>query len=151
MAAGKQAQQQGLVDREFHSIRELLEMLMSESSPTRKRMPVKPSFGWAPPTDVYETEDAFVVTMDIAGLERDHILVETTENVLIIRGVRDETAPRGRKQFHKLEIQVGPFQRLIQVPPTVDIETMSKTYDKGFLEIRLKKRSDINRREIDIE
>ena len=130
------------VDREFHNIRELLEMLMSEMSPVRQKIPMRPNLGWSPPTDVFETETDFVVTMDIAV---------TDGKILTIRGIRNELSPPGRKQFHKLEIQVGPFQRMIQIPVPVD-QHIFTDYSNGLLEIRLKKRFDKpSRREIDVE
>jgi HSP20 family protein len=139
-------------DREFHNIRELLEMLMSEMRPTKHRMHMRPSLGWAPPTDVYETESEFVVTMDIAGMNPDDIGVITDGKLITIRGNRRELAAGGPKQFHKLEIQVGPFQRIIHIPVAVDAETVTKEYRGGLLEIRMKKTAErTSRREIDIE
>jgi len=127
------------VDREFHNIREMLEMLMSELSPTKHKLNTRPNLGWAPPTDVFETDKEFVTVVDIAGMDRNKISVFTDGAVLAIRGVRHEAAPAGKKQFHKLEIQVGPFQRLIQIPVTVDSKTIFTDYSNGLLEVRLKK------------
>ena len=134
--------QHHLADREFENIRELLEMLMSELSPSQHRLRMKPNFGWAPPTDVYETETDFVVTMDIAGMDSNNINVYTDGKMLTIRGIRSEVAPDGKKQFHKLEIQVGPFQRHIALPVPVDSQNMFTNYSNGLLEIRLKKKFD---------
>jgi HSP20 family protein len=128
-----------VVDREFHNIRELLEMLMSELAPTKQKMTMRPNLGWAPPTDVYETETEFVTTMDIAGMDRSKISVFTDGKMLTIRGIRNELAPAGKKQFHKLEIQVGPFQRLIQIPVAIDSKSIFTNYSNGLLEVRLKK------------
>ena len=41
-----------LVDREFHNLRELFEMLMSEMSPSDQKLKMRPNLGWAPPTHV---------------------------------------------------------------------------------------------------
>ena len=142
----------GLVDKEFHNIRELLEMLMSEMSPTKHRMRMKPNLGWAPPTDVYETETEFIITMDIAGMDPSNISVLTDGSVLTIRGVRSEVAPRCKKQFHKMEIQVGPFQRLIQLPLPIDNKSIFTNYSNGLLEVRLKKSfEEPETREIEVE
>ena len=80
------AERIGMVDREFHRIRELLEMLMSEHTPSKHKIRSRPNFGWAPPTDVYETETEFVITMDIAGMDRRDIDVVTDGKMLTIRG-----------------------------------------------------------------
>ena len=142
----------GLVDKDFHNIRELLEMLMSEMSPAKHKITMRPSLGWAPPTDVCETETEFIVTMDIAGMDRSNIGVFTDGKILTIRGVRDEISPPGRKQFHKLEIQVGPFQRHIQIPVEIDSQSIFTNYSNGLLEIRLKKKFDrAKKRRIEVE
>jgi HSP20 family protein len=139
-----------VVDREFHNIRELLEMLMTELSPTKQKMRMRPNLGWAPPTDVYETETEFVTTVDIAGMDQTKISVFTDGKLLTIRGIRSELAAAGKKQFHKLEIQVGPFQRLIQIPVPVDRGSIFTNYSNGLLEVRLKKQAPA-RRHIEVE
>jgi HSP20 family protein len=115
-------------------------------------MSVRPNLGFAPPTDVYETETEFVTTVDIAGMDRSKISVFTDGKVLTIRGIRNEVAPAGKKQFHKLEIQVGPFQRLIQIPVGIDSKSIFTNYANGLLEVRLKKTfDDRETRHIEIE
>lgn len=127
------------VHREFHNIRELLEMLMSEHTPAKHRIKLGAGFGWSPPTDVFETETEVIIMVDIAGMSRREINVVTDGTILTIQGVRGETAPPGKKHFHKMEIQVGPFQRLIQMPVPVDSGRVFTNYSNGLLEIRLKK------------
>ena len=127
-----------VADREFHNIRELLDMLMSELSPAKGKINIRPNLGWAPPTDVYETETEFVTTVDIAGMDRNKITVLTDGEVLTIRGVRSEVEPPGKKQFHKLEIQVGPFQRLIQIPVSVVSKSSRAQQAEGDLRVHQK-------------
>jgi len=137
---------------DIDNIRELLEMLMSEHTPAKHQIKMKTSFGWEPAMDVFDTDTEFVVIMDIAGMDRKEISVFTDGNILRISGVRKDIIPSGKKQFHSLEIQVGPFQRLIGIPVPVDPESVSTHYNNGLLEIRLKKRFDKPEiRKIDIE
>jgi HSP20 family protein len=124
---------------DIENIREMLEMLMSEHTPGKHQIKMKTSFGWEPPMDVFDTESEFVVIMDIAGMDRKDISVFTDGSILRIAGIRKDLKPEGRKQFHSLEIQVGPFQRLIGIPAAVDSNSVSTHYANGLLEIRLKK------------
>lgn len=140
------------VDKEFHNIRELLEMLMSEHTPTKYKIKTKPSLSWSPPMDVFETGTEFVVIMDIAGMVRRDIGVFTDGKILRIQGVREEVTHLDKKQFHSMEIQVGPFQRLIRIPVAVKSQSISTSYSNGFLEIRLKKKfAKDKKRKIDVE
>ncbi len=108
--------QHDLVDREFHNLRELFEMLMSEMSPSDQKLKMRPNLGWAPPDRCLRHGNGIVVTMDIAGMDLKEINVFTDGNVVTIRGVRKEITPRCKKQFHAMEIRVGPFQRHIEIP-----------------------------------
>ncbi len=141
-----------LVDREFQHIRELFEALMSGMSIGEKKLRAGAPLAWVPPMDVYETETEFIVSMDIAGMNVRDISVLTDGDVITIRGVRQEIAPRCKKQFHKMEIQVGPFQRNIDVPVPVDLQSMSTTYSNGLLEVRLKRKPDQRtKRSVEVE
>ncbi len=137
---------------DIENIRELLEMLMSDHTPGKHQIKMKTSFGWEPPMDVFDTETEFVVIMDIAGMVRKDISVFTDGHVLRISGVRKDIIPVGKKQFHSLEIQVGPFQRLIGIPVSVVGDSLSTHYSNGLLECRLKKQFDKpEKKKIDIE
>jgi HSP20 family protein len=140
------------VHREFRNIRELLEMLMSEHTPAKHKIKMEAGFGWNPPTDVFETETEIIVMMDIAGMNRRDISVVTDGKILTIQGIRNEVAMPGKKHFHKMEIEVGPFQRLIDIPVSVDSGSVFTNYSNGMLEIRLKKRFDEPRKKnIEVE
>jgi HSP20 family protein len=93
---------------------------------------------WKPPTDVYETETAIVVHMDIAGMRSEDFQVELANGVLTIQGER-VTAGEGKRHYHIMEVQVGPFERRLRVPVPVEPDTIHASYDAGFLEVRLRK------------
>lgn len=142
----------GLRANDIENIRELLEMLMSDHTPGKHQIKMKTSFGWEPPMDVFDTETEFVVIMDIAGMNRKEMSVFTDGHVLRISGVRKDIIPAGKKQFHALEIQVGPFQRLIGIPVPVVEDSLSTHYSNGLLEVRLKKRFDEpTKKKIDVD
>jgi HSP20 family protein len=93
---------------------------------------------WRPPTDIYETDDAFVVVMDIAGVEPDGFTVTFDAGVLTVSGERLEQAS-GRREYHAMEVKVGPFERRFRFTKRVDRASLKATYEVGFLEIRLAK------------
>ena len=96
------------------------------------------SLKWKPPTDVYETADAIVVHMDIAGMRSEDFQVELAEGILTIGGERQ--APReGKRHYHAMEVQIGPFERRLRLPVPVDPTSIHASYEAGFLEVRLTK------------
>ncbi len=94
---------------------------------------------WKPPTDVYETESSFVVTMELGQMKSEEISITFERGVLYIRGIRQAIPPMEQRHYHKMEINYGPFERRIAVSADVDIENLSADYRDGFLEIRLPK------------
>ena len=43
---------------------------------------------WAPPVDIYESDDAFMLKAELPGFSREDVNIEVHENPLIIRGER---------------------------------------------------------------
>jgi HSP20 family protein len=93
---------------------------------------------WKPRTDVYETEEELIVQMDIAGMSAEDFKVELDEGILKISG---ERLPRqqGRRHYHAMEVQIGPFERRFRLPVVVDPASIRAAYEHGFLEVRLAK------------
>src|SRR5881394_623002 len=96
---------------------------------------------WKPPTDIYETDDALVVYMDIAGMRSEDFTVEYVDGVLTIAGERTARRHEGKPHYHAMEVQVGPFERRFRLPVPVDSESIKASYEHGFLEVRLAKLS----------
>jgi HSP20 family molecular chaperone IbpA len=93
---------------------------------------------WRPPTDVYETDDGFVFVMDIAGVEPGEFAVALDGGLLTVSGERKERAS-GPREYHAMEVKVGPFERTFRLPKPVDPASLRATYDLGFLEVRVTK------------
>ena len=71
--------------------------------------------GWQPPVDLYETPDAYVLTAEIPGIEREDIDIQTGDGRLTLSGVRPERAI-ACEQFHRLE-SVGGDVDFMAVEP----------------------------------
>ncbi|MFO8078811.1 MAG: Hsp20/alpha crystallin family protein [Armatimonadota bacterium] len=95
--------------------------------------------GFQPPTDIYQTSDAIVVRVEIAGMSAEEIGLSLDESSgrLTISGVRDDPAGDEPRRYVNVEIDCGEFARTIQLPRPVDAEAAEAAYDRGFLVIRL--------------
>jgi HSP20 family protein len=125
--------------RNIRHLQETMERLLSDFSKLRMPLMLGEESVWLPLTDVYETGDEFVVRMEIAGMDPEDIRVTLDERILIIKGVRRDPTPTGKKHFHKMEITVGPFERNIEIPADFRISSVEAHYEKGFLTIRIGK------------
>ena len=50
----------------------------------------QPQLKWRPPTDVYETDDAVVVLVEVAGMDPEKLEVSFRGKILQIRGRRED-------------------------------------------------------------
>jgi HSP20 family protein len=94
---------------------------------------------WAPPVDIYETDDALILKAELPGVSKDDVSIEIHQNTLILRGQRKHDAEVKEEQYHRIERAYGTFQRSFMLPTLVDQEHVQATYHDGVLELRLPK------------
>ena len=123
--------------RDRSDMEDVFDVFFATPTRTSRAIKMEGGIGWRPATDVYETEDAFVIQLDLAGMHRDAIEVFVDEEFVVVRGTRTDIAPPGKKHFHKMEIMVGPFERHVRMPAYVDANTAKATYKSGFLFVTL--------------
>jgi HSP20 family protein len=95
------------------------------------------SQAWKPPTDVYETDEAIVVRLEIAGMREEDFSVELKGRELIIHGLRQDTDER--RAFHQMEIRFGEFNQSVELPFYILTEQIRADYNNGLLRITLPK------------
>jgi HSP20 family protein len=92
---------------------------------------------WRPPTDVYETEEAIVVRVEIAGMREADFSISLDDRTLQIRGIRPDNPEK--RAYHQMEILFGDFSTEVELPNKVQAEQVEAVYRDGFLRIVLPK------------
>lgn len=92
---------------------------------------------WQPPTDVYETEEAIIVRIEVAGMQDDDFSIELDGRYLMIRGIRSDV--NERRAYHQMEIRFGEFSVEIELPAPVVASQVEAVYRNGFLIVTLPK------------
>jgi len=97
----------------------------------------------SPRTDLAETADAYVVTMDVPGVEKEAIDVRLEGRLLTVSGHSDVTTEQreGDKVLRK-ERHVGNFHRAVSLPGSVDDSRIEASCSNGVLVVTLPKRAD---------
>jgi HSP20 family protein len=94
---------------------------------------------WRPAADVYETPDAVLVTVDLAGVDSDQVDVVLYADALVIEGER-HLGPTGLAgRYLAAEIRQGPFRLEVTLPADIDPEHADARYDRGLLALTLRK------------
>ncbi len=94
---------------------------------------------WSPPTDVYETEDALIVRVEVAGMREEDFEIMLEERFLTVRGTRPDISER--RAYHQLEIPFGEFISEIELPIPVAADQIEAIYQSGFLRLTLPKKT----------
>ena len=95
--------------------------------------------GWNPPTDVFETEENFIVRVEIAGMKDADFEVAIENQILMISGNRSEL--NERRAYRQMEISFGKFEIAVEISVHVEIERAVAEYKDGFLVVQLPKLS----------
>ena len=112
-----------------------------------ERLSAQHGTAWAPPIDVYETEDRYVVTAEVPGLSREQIDLAVHDSRLTIRGIRSAgIGENAARHFHQVERGHGSFERTFRFADPVDQERISADLRDGVLTITLPKAASPPRR-----
>jgi HSP20 family protein len=109
-----------------------------------------PSETWTPSVNLYETDHAYLVCVDVAGVDKEKIDVEVLDNQLTLKGQREVPMfpPTGgppdgpgarRPRVHLMEIDHGAFCRQVELPEDVLREQITAQYLNGMLWIEIPK------------
>jgi HSP20 family protein len=90
-----------------------------------------------PAADIYETPQALIIRMDLAGLTKSDISLTLHRQELAVSGRRRFPQNDPVQRFHRLEIEYGSFERRFQLPRVVDENQVEAEYNNGILIIKL--------------
>ncbi|MCB2199525.1 Hsp20/alpha crystallin family protein [bacterium] len=96
--------------------------------------------GWHPPADMFETDKSIVIRVDLAGVDIQQVNVVLDKESLTMTGCRMEPEGAEKRQYHKMEVPYGPFERVFRLPVSVCADETRAEYKDGFLVIELMKR-----------
>jgi HSP20 family protein len=102
---------------------------------------------WVPPTDFVETDDQFIVQVEIAGANQSDLVVSLQDRRLIITGTRSDRGP-AQRAYHQMQVRFGDFATEVELTAPVDEDRVEASYADGFLRIVLQKQKP---RQIDVQ
>ena len=102
--------------------------------------------------DLVDEEDAFVVTIDVPGFERDEIDLRLADRTLWIECDRDESTEAAEESYLRQERRHQSVRRSIRLPAPVEPEEVSAKLKNGILTVTVPKAEPKDgSRQIDIE
>jgi len=121
-----------------------------EDNFTRERSGHADLATWAPPVDIYETENELVVKAELPDFQDKDIDVRITNNTLTIRGERKFEKDVKEENYLRIERAYGSFMRSFSLPNTVSSENIRADYRNGVLTLHMAKREESKPKQIKI-
>ena len=105
-----------------------------------ERLSRHPAEAWTPPIDVYETGDAFIVTAEVPGLQREDVELAVEDSRLTIRGTREARPGAGDAvHYHQVERGHGSFRRIFEFNDKIDGDRVTADLTDGVLTVTVPK------------
>jgi len=94
--------------------------------------------GFAPPVDVYYVDGPprAIVRAELAGVRIDDVALEIRGRQLVIAGERRAEQAQGRL-YQQIEIEHGPFRRVVELGADVIAAEARASYDDGVLVVEV--------------
>lgn len=138
---GKEKKPSGQVHEELEQIRQDMHKFFLQQISLRQTTGYFAGGKWLPPTDVYETTKHFVIVLELAGINKKEITITLENRKLSISGIRKEKSPHMLETYYQVEINYGPFERVILLPEYLEPSSIVAEYENGFLTITIEKQS----------
>jgi HSP20 family molecular chaperone IbpA len=102
-----------------------------------------------PTTDIYETQDALTVILEIPGVEKPNVDVRVENDVLHVEGRLDLSKYQGLKPLY-IEYNVGHYARSFQLSGKIDQNKIGAALEDGVLSLTLPKIEEAKPRTISV-
>jgi HSP20 family protein len=108
-----------------------------------------------PAVDIRETENAYVLDMELPGYDEKNIEVHVDGSSLTIASKQEEARDVKKDEENQgtyvlRERRVHSFSRSFKLPENADPESVSAAFKNGILNLQIKKRAEAQKRTIQI-
>jgi HSP20 family protein len=107
---------------------------------------------WVPAMDVAEKADAYLINVELPGVDPNQVEINFEQNVLTVRGTKPSSfdSTNGEYRVYTAERVSGEFERAIRLPDFVDSDRIEASHANGLLRILVPKAQAAQPRKIEI-
>jgi HSP20 family protein len=104
-----------------------------------------------PAVDIVEDPSAFTLTAELPGLSDNDVQVSVSDNVLTIRGEKQQSHEEKDKDYHLIERSYGAFQRSFTLPASINRDAIAAEFANGVLKIQMPKMAGASTKSIPVK
>ena len=97
--------------------------------------------------DIVEKDKTFEITAELPGLDAKNIELSMADDVLTIKGEKEQQSEETAKDRHVSERRFGSFRRSIQFPSGIDSGKIEANYKSGVLTVTLPKTAEAQKKQ----
>lgn len=107
--------------------------------------------GTFPAINVYQQDDAVVLTAEVPGVEPKDLDLTVLNDSVTLVGQRVDKEEANGDRFHRRERATGGFTRTVALPEPIDPDSVQAEYANGVLRVRMAKAEAAKVRKIEIK
>jgi HSP20 family protein len=92
-----------------------------------------------PAFDISETENEYVISGELPGIDAEDLDVTILDGRLTIKGEKKQETEEKDENYHRVERHYGSFERSFRIPENVKEDKLEATYKDGILRLTLPK------------
>ena len=129
------------MDRWFEDALKSVGMPSLDSNLQSRAMPgISLSNIYRPQIDVSGDSNGYEINLDVPGLTESDLSLEVKDDVLTIKGEKEERSEDKDKHYYRVERSYGSFQRTLALPDDAIGDEIKANLDKGILRLEIPRR-----------
>ena len=128
--------------RELASLQRQMDRLFEEVTQYEPTVEFSKAVDFVPACDIDETDNHYVIAIDIPGMTKDQLKVEITGNTLTVSGEKKSEKKEGKSGQRSYERYHGRFERSFTLPHLAASDKVEADYKDGVLRVAIPKSED---------
>jgi HSP20 family molecular chaperone IbpA len=113
------------------------------------RESTRPTRAFVPSADIYESENALTVVLEMPGVSKDNVDVNIEDGVLTVEGRIEFGKYEGLRPVYS-EYNVGPYRRSFQISSQIDHSKIAARMQDGIMTLELPKAETAKPRRVQV-
>ena len=110
----------------------------------------RPMRAFSPTTDIFETDEALTMLLEMPGVDRENIEISVENGVLTVEGKINFSKYEGLQPVYS-EYNIGPFRRTFRISSRIDQDKIKAEMQSGVITLVLPKAEEAKPRRIEIK
>lgn len=116
------------------------EALRSFGMPSFNSTDASMSSLYRPQIDVSGDDNRYEIALDVPDMSESDIAIDVRDDVLTIKGQKEQRTENKDKHFYRVERSYGSFQRTLSLPDDANADEIKAELDKGVLRLEIPRR-----------